>query len=410
MENQQPQSFDSFDIEVPENPQPAVPQVAQVLSEPSAPINTAVDLPEVAIGVQKIAPGYVAEPDAKSLAVKFGIIGVGQGGSRLADTFYQIGYRRVCAINTTEQDFLGLSLPVKNQKVLMDGTEGGAGKDPKKGEEAAKKSSEDIMNLMRHSFGEDIDHIMVCVGSGGGSGTGCTLPVVRYAKYYLRQLGKPEKVGVVASLPKHNEGGKVQENVYNLVAELGKLADSKEISPLVITDNEMIHKMFPNVPAKNFWSTANKNTVGLFDIFNVLACQKSAYVTFDRADYRSILDSGIIVFGATKLDKFEKDTDISDGLRTNLKRTLLAEIDIQNATHAAALVAAPDQILGILPQTYLDLAFNTMERILGGENRNLVLHQGVYEASRMGLFVYTMVGGLKMPAKRLEIMKARAGI
>ena len=397
------QVFDAIDI--PENLQPVQ---SQQESKTHA-ITNAVDLPEVEIGAQKASTGFVAEPDAKALAVKFGIIGCGQAGNRLADTFWQIGYRRVCAINTTEQDFLGLVLPVSNQKVF-EYSEGGAGKDPKKGEEAIKKSSEDVMNLMRHCFGEDIEHILVCAGSGGGTGTGSVLSIVKYAKYYLRQLGKPEKVGVIASLPKHNEGGKVQENAYWLMGELSKLVVTKEISPLILADNQMIHQMFPNVPAKAFWSTANKNTVGLFDIFNVLACQKSAYVTFDRADYRSLLDSGILVFGATKLDKFEKDTDISDGLRNNLRRTLLAEVDIQNATHAAAIVAAPDQILGILPQTYLDLAFNTMERILGGENRNLVLHQGVYEASRVGLFVYTMVGGLQMPSKRLELMKARAGV
>lgn len=329
--------------------------------------------------------------------------------SRIADTFYQIGYRRVCVVNTTTQDFLGLELPTKNQKVF-ESSAGGAGKDPSKGYEAIRNSSEEVMNLMRHSFGEDIEHIIVCVGSGGGSGTGCTIPLINMAKYYLRNLGKPEKVGVVASLPKFNEGGKVQENAYNLMLQLEKLLEQKTISPLVITDNQMIHQMFPNVPAKKFWSTANKNTVGLFDIFNVLACQRSAYVTFDRADYRSILSSGLIIFGATKLDRFEKDTDIADCLRTNLKRTLLAEADLFEASHAAALIAAPDNILSILPQTYLDLAFNTMERILGSENKNLIFHQGVYEATRVGLYVYSMVGGLKIPVRRMNQMRAKAGV
>lgn len=403
--------MDQFDIEVPSNPQPAQPQAAPQAqpAAPAQPINHAVELPDVQVGVSKAQPSYVVAPDAKAVAVKFGIIGAGQGGSRLADAFYQVGYRRVCAVNTTAQDFLGLSIPEKNQRVFED-TEGGAGKDPQKGALAVKKSQEEVLNLMRHSFGEDIDHIMVTSSLGGGTGTGSVVPLIRLAKAYLRSLQKPEKVGVLVSLPKFNEGGKVQENAYHQMKELIAMERGKEISPMVVTDNQMIHQMFPNVSAKNFWATANKNTVGLFDIFNVLACQRSAYVTFDRADYKSILDSGVIALGALALDRFEKDTDIADGLRNNLKRTLLVEADLQSATHVAAVLAAPDKILSILPQSYIDLAFTTLERLMDGENRGLVLHQGVYESTRSGLFAYTMVGGLSIPESRLEAMRVRAGI
>ena len=60
-----------------------------------------VDLPDIEIGDSEDDGQYVVEPDVKELAVKFGIIGAGQGGSRLCDTFFKMGYRRVCAINTT---------------------------------------------------------------------------------------------------------------------------------------------------------------------------------------------------------------------------------------------------------------------------------------------------------------------
>ena len=367
----------------------------------------AVDLPDIEVG-GSTESFCVAEPDAKNLAIKFGIIGTGQGGSRLADSYYQIGYRRVCAINTTSQDFLGLTIPEHCQKVLE--AQGGAGKDPSKGWESLKNSQEEVLNLMRHSFGEDIERIIITVGAGGGSGGGSAIPLFKLAKYYLAQLGKPEKVGMIVTLPKRTEGGKVQANAYRLLTDLKALAESKAISPLVIVDNESIHQMFPNVSAKTFWNTANKNIVGLFDIFNVLACQKSQYTTFDREDYRSLLDSGSILFGATKLESYTKDTDISDGLRSNLKKTLLAEAEITTATHVAAILCAPDSLLNILPQAHIDLAFTTLERILSGANRDVMVHQGIYEAKRMGLYLYTMVGGFSIPEERLNLMKARAGL
>ena len=97
-------------------------------------LDSAVDLPEIEMAPITNGLSYVAEPDAKDLAIKFGILGSGQAGSRLADTFYQIGYRRVCAVNTTAQDFLGLSIPQAYQKVLT--SQGGAGKDPSQGRDA----------------------------------------------------------------------------------------------------------------------------------------------------------------------------------------------------------------------------------------------------------------------------------
>lgn len=401
-----------FDIEVPENNPKSNENQQQPKTEgQDAPSDNAIDLPELELGQADSGPTYVVEPDQKKLAVKFGIIGAGQGGSRLADTFYQIGYRRVCAINTTEQDFLGLTLPVKRQKVMKE-SEGGAGKDTSKGELALQSSSEDVMNLMRHSFGEDIDRIVVCIGAGGGTGTGSAMGLVRLARQYLRLLGKEPKVGMIISLPKHIEGGKVQANAAELLSHLSPMAQRQELSPFILTDNESINRMFPNVSAKKFWATANKNTVGLFDIFNVLAAQRSAYVTFDKADYQNMLDSGIIIFGATKLDSYNHDTDLSDGLRNNLKRTLLADVDITTASHVAGILAAPDRILEVLPQSHIDMAFSTLERLLGGETKNLTVHQGVYEASasKNSLYLYTMVGGLTMPEKRIEQMRVRAGV
>lgn len=394
-----------IDIDIPDNPA-ATETVLQPESEVES---NAVDLPDIDVEFKPAAPAYVVPPDAKKLAVKFGIIGSGQSGGRLSSTFWEIGYRRVCAINTTPQDFLGLALP-KDRQMVLKSPEAGAGKNPAKGRDALIESTEDVLNLMRHSFGEDIERIMVCCGLGGGTGTGSAIGLFKLAKYYLENLGKKAQVGMMVTLPKKTEGGKVQGNAFKAMEDLKILADSKALTPFVVVDNESIHKMFPSVSAKQFWTTANRNTVGLFDIFNVLACQQSQYVTFDASDYQTVLDSGVLVFGATKLDSYSKDTDISDGLRNNVKRTLLADVDITEASHVAAILCAPDKLLGILPQSHIDLAFSTLERIMGGENRDLMIHQGVYEAKKMGLYLYTIVGGLSISETRLNLMKTKAGL
>lgn len=369
-----------------------------------------VEIPELVFAEKSSQPTYTVEPDLKKLAVKYAIIGLGQGGSRLSDSFYQLGYRKVVAINTTSQDFLGLTLPAKNTLVLGSDDIGGAGKDPSVAEKILNSSKEDVFNLMRHSFGEDVDRILVTAGLGGGSGSGFLLPTIELAKKYLKQLGKPEKVGILVTLPKKSEGGRVQSNAVDIINKLQDVIADKSISPLMIADNESIYQMFPDAPTKEFWNVANKNTVGLFDIFNILAAQQSAYVTFDKADYETMLDSGVLIFGATKLDSYSKDTDLSDGLRNNLKKSLLADVDIQGATHIGAIICASDKILGILPQSHIDRAFETLERLVGGENRKVTVHQGVYETKRIGLYLYTIIGGLQLPKERIRIMANRAGL
>ena len=91
--------------------------------------------------------------DEIDAAFNFAFIGAGQGGSRIAETFHQLGYRKVAAINTAMQDLNTLKL-ISNKLCIGDG---GAGKDPKVAEELFNKKSEDVLDFMKYSFGEELD-------------------------------------------------------------------------------------------------------------------------------------------------------------------------------------------------------------------------------------------------------------
>ena len=65
--------------------------------------------------------------DECDVAFKFAFVGAGQGGSRIAHAFHRLGYRKLSAINTAQQDLNTIDLEHK----LCIGT-GGAGKDPSK--------------------------------------------------------------------------------------------------------------------------------------------------------------------------------------------------------------------------------------------------------------------------------------
>ncbi len=351
----------------------------------------AIDLPDIE-DVQLEAEVPVLKDDVTKYSVRFGIIGAGQGGGRIASQFWALGHRRVVLVNTTEADFRGQTASTKVVLATGDGQAAGAGKDPSVARAAIAKNGELVRDAIRDYIGDDVDRILITVGGGGGTGTGCALGLVEIASQFLSDHGKdPKAVGLIISKPKASEGAQVQANFADLMEDLNGLAG--QVSPVVVVDNELINKRFPRAGVAQFWKIANSNLCGLFDIFNIISANVSQYVSFDKADYESVLNSGNLVFGLAKIKEYTTTSELCDAIRSNVKRNLLGEeFDLSTATHAAGILVADEEMLQDLPQAALDEAMQTLNRVLGN---NVTLHQGVYPGNKEGLHLYTLVGGMK---------------
>jgi len=336
----------------------------------------------------------VTVEDGKATAVKMGFIGGGQGGCKIADEFYTSAYRRILLVNTTDQDMAGLNCP---NKIIIGSGVAGAGKNPDVGRKAAEECREDILRACKKAFGSNVEWIMVTVGLGGGTGSGSCETLISVAKDYMISIDKEPRVGVIAAFPKKAEGLGVKTNAQKIMASLLDSIDSKTISPLIIMDNEKIGKMFPKATITNFYSIANKNIVGLFNVFNELAAMNSPYMTLDPADYKSLLSSGAIIFGMAPITNFEDDTVIASIIQKNVKSGLLSDsLSSKGASHAGAILVASKAMLETIPQSSFDMAFETLSRSIGTDN--LVLHSGIYEGSEsLGnkAMLYTIIAGLK---------------
>lgn len=349
----------------------------------------AVDLPDIEDSQQPAEPAPTLVADTQSYAVKFGIIGSGQGGGRISTKFYELGHRRVISVNTTESDFKGQLASKKVTLPTAEGEAAGAGKNPAVAKRALETSGELVMDAIRDYIGADVDRIIVTVGGGGGTGTGTAVGLVKLARQFMSENGKsPNSVGLIVSKPKASEGAKVKANFVDLMVALKELGPK----PLVVVDNELISKRFPAAGVTQFWDLANKNLCGLFDIFNILAAGQTPYVSFDKADYESVLNAGNLVFGMAKLQAFTSTSELCDAIRSNVKRNLLGEeFKLETATHAAGILVADEVTLRDLPQVALDEAMTTLNRVLGNK---VTLHQGVYPGSREGIYLYCLVGGM----------------
>ena len=345
-------------------------------------------------------------PDIKDEFVeagfKFAFIGSGQGGGRIAQTFWKIGYRRVCAVNTAQQDLATLELPETHRLCL--GKTGGAGKNPTVAKAAFKECKEDVLDFMRRSFGPSFDRIFVCVGAGGGTGAGTAVHLVDTAVELQKALRCPtEKVGVIVALPKLADGKRVAANAFNTLNDLLDLTVKGNVSPLIIVDNEKIGTLYPNLAVDPFWNTANLSVCSLFHLFNTICVKHSHYTSFDRADLLTLLDSGLITFGANPVYKFDTETDISFAIRNNLRKNILTGgVDLATGSVAASVIIGGSLILNSLPQAFLEHAFDQLNRMLRPGN---TVHRGIYRGDRNTLVVYTIIGGLGRPEEKLADLK-----
>lgn len=337
--------------------------------------------------------------DKDNVGFKFGFIGAGQGGGKLAEAFSQIGYSRVGVINTADQDLETINVPNK----FKFGKQQGAGKDRNVAKSAFTDHKEDVVDFIKQSVGTDIDRIFVTVGAGGGTGAGVCTELIKTIKEYQKTVKATSPyVGIILALPKLSEGKKVSLNAYETLKEVCQLVEDKVVSPLIILDNEKINSLYPKLPVSKFWQVANSNISALFHLFNNIVTKSSQHSTFDSNDLKTVLDSGIMVFGMTNVPNLTSEADISKAVRENLKRNVLCgDLDIGTGKIAATVAIADERTLDNIPQEYLDNAFNQLNRTLQSGS---TVHQGVYKGNKEGLSIFTAIAGISTPQAKLDAL------
>jgi len=329
--------------------------------------------------------------DDVDVSFKFAFIGSGQGGSRIAQAFKKLGYNRVAAVNTAQQDLNTIAL--ENTLCIGDG---GVGKQPELAKKEFIEAKEDVLDFMRYSFGEKFDRIFICAGGGGGSGGGSLLPLADAAnKLQISLNTSSKKVGIILTLPRKSEGEGVLMNAKQALHEAISLKVKGIVSPLIILDNEKISQLYPNLSIAKFWDTANASMAGLFHLFNMTSNKDSSFSSFDKNDYKTILDSGTVAFGASPVPKWDDPVALARVVREGIKNSLLSGgVDISTGDKAGIIVIAGKEILDSLPQSHIDQALDQLNRMLKSGS---VVHRGIYSGDKPTLTIFTAVGGLDNP-------------
>jgi len=327
--------------------------------------------------------------DAKR-SLDFAVIGIGEGGGRIAAQFAKYGYT-AAAINTASQDLTQLTtIPTKN-RLHIGGDIGGAGQDMAMGasafETASRKIAEFIEVIAGHSH-----YAMIVAGAGGGTGSGGF-------DFICRVASKIKPTAGILTIPHDFEGPTVKANAVRVLKAANALVSEEVVGPLMILDNQRILEIFPDVSLTHLWSASNSLICETWDAFNRISTRSGgAFANMDGMDYARLLETGgYLSIGVTEIG--ENDLDIAQAIRENIHGGLLANgFDLTTARAAAAIIVGSQTALDRIPAVNILSAFETLKELTNSAD----LFRGVYPQDRASkVRLYTLMSGLAMPRDRI---------
>lgn len=345
-------------------------------------------------------PPRIVEDRKRSL--RFGVIGSGQAGSRLAEQFSELGYPAV-VLNTAPQDLEDIKVPEQN-KLLLDFGLGGAGKDLSIGHDAADAYRAAINQLVQTKL-SDAQVFIFCTSLGGGSGAGSVEVIVDI----LSSIGKP--VVVLTVLPKASEDAQLKHNAWQTLSKFTKMFNEGKIDNIITVDNAKIESLYSDVGPFNFFKVSNKAIVGPIDVFNVMSRRKDEGLkVLDSTEFGKLFidGKGFTVYGEMSVEDYEDEMAIATAIVESLKGNLLASgFDIRQARYAGFMLVAPERVWDKIPSMSLDYA----QRMINDAcDSPLAIFQGVYrdETGQDCIKVYSMFSGLGLPEERVDQLKTEA--
>ena len=337
--------------------------------------------------------------EKRNRTVDFGVVGSGQGGSRLCEVFYELGYDAV-AFNTAPQDLEMINLPEANKMVLAYGL-GGASKDPQIGHDAAQQHIDGINELILNKL-SDCNMYVFCTSLGGGSGGGSIDTMLDI----LSSHGKP--VIVVTVLPMINEDAQTKKNSLNALAKLAKKVQDRQIHNLVVVDNAKIQTILSDVGQMNFFGVANRAIVEPLHVFNTFSSKSSQTKPLDPMELSKILidGGGLSLYGSMAVQNYQEDeTAIAEAVINNLDAGLLAGgFDLKQTKYAGIIIMASQAVWDKIPASSLDYAMHMIQDQAGTP---LGIFRGEYviDTDEDVVKVYSFFSGLALPDQRVEELK-----
>ena len=292
------------------------------------------------------------------------MIGYGQAGGRVADTFLEFAKRtgqnfviRALAINTARSDLMGLkNIPMEDRLLVGESlTKGhGIGADNELGAKVATDEIYTVQSAIDKRGTHQVDAFLVIAGLGGGTGSGGAPVLARRLKKLYE-----EPVYGLGILPAKEEG-----SLYSLNAARSLVTFVNEVDNLFLFDNDAWKSGGETV--KEAFVDINEEIVRRFGIlFGAGESNEVGQMVVDAAEVMNTLKGGGIsavgyaaeeigsegmfkkFFGkkGTTLEKMDSVTRITSLTRRAVAGRLTIPCDPSTAERALIIAAGPPKEL-----------------------------------------------------------------
>jgi cell division GTPase FtsZ len=332
----------------------------------------------------------------RGVSIEMAVIGVGQAGSRIAEVFHKNDYD-VGVINTSAQDLEFIEV-LPNQKLLLEGSLGGTGKDLDLGRGIFEENIDSIIPFV-DGVAEGNNMLYLAVSGGGGTGSSSVDTLVPM----LFETGLP--VGVIYVLPKATEDAQSKMNSIETLASLAKMTSENMVANLIVVDNARIEQIYANLSQSKFWETANNAIVEPLHLFNSLTARASRFTSLDPSDFGKIISCGdCSTYGVMEVEDYMEETALAEAVIESLGSTVLTSgFDLTQTRVGGVIITGPKETLEKIPAININYCFHMISEQTNGAS----IFQGVYDvdSDSDSVKIYSWFAGLGLPKDRVDSLK-----
>jgi hypothetical protein len=363
------------------------------------------------------------------VSLRFGVIGAGQKGNKEADIFAGYTYADgtkiypSLAINFSKTDMIHLKNIPEEDRIHFDGFKGAARTpslvvetfDPEINP-GAEKLREQLVEAMQRKF-ENVDHLFICAGAGGGFGTGFISLVLALIKENFfpvpitllisNPIDDPtEMSNAILLMSEINEFIKLQDELFGP-------GDAKPLGSIILTDNKKLFNDFSNKKEHRInndslisWKDqGNDAIISTIHEVNVIPANfGSDNVTYDPSDFVKLVQLSGRFLSIHKAS-IEPPYDV-DELKAKMKNSITrgyfsCDHNYDTATMYGGFVLRPSSAAifkDVKTEQAIKQVIHEFNGTAQGKYGDPIWHDNY-------AVVYTMFAGMIMPNRVVEMTK-----
>ncbi|MEG6533228.1 MULTISPECIES: cell division protein FtsZ [Bacillati] len=328
------------------------------------------------------------------------IIGLGQGGGRIAAEFARFGFPTYL-LNSSKSDMEEhKNLIPESRRILTKSTKypelEGTDKNAQLGFAIANENKNLYAKVATDDAIQDAEFVWVCVSLGGGTGNGA----LKIALTYLSKVraaralpGGKIPLGVICSLPSKDErGSSFRKNALAGINLIQQLMNDNRIGAALVIDNEKMNDYYAKNPLKTYGGTeidakSYSNMVVASSLIEICSLPLlDGRAVFDKTELLTTLSTP----GWLSISKYEVDDD--DDIETVIKNLfndneVLANYKLDNTVTGAIGILYPTS-KNISPKIADDVYAYTSKLLDAKVNLAISKNSRVKKLTLYGLAIY----------------------